>query len=190
MQKNKKEKSNRRRPIKASKKIFSNLDRKTRQEKIEKAQNKALSSSDLYYFLKGAENFLGVFASDELSNIRIISTPVFLISNLDISDAPGSHWLSIRIDQSTIEIFDSLGFDQKLWGKFPLGLQKFLSRFRFSHNFYFSPILQSPQTSDCGFYCVYFILFRTKLTFSECISHFSSVLTLNHRILINKLKLM
>ena len=188
MQKTKKEKSSRIRSGKTQKKILPNFNRKTRQEKIKENENKALNTLDLNNILNGVENFLGVFASDELSEIRIISTPVFIISNLDISTSPGSHWLCIRIDQNSIEIFDSLGFDRKLWGKFPKGLQNFLSRFRYSHNFYFSPVLQPENTSDCGLYCVYFILFRPLFSFSDCVSTFSRLLTRNHSILINKLK--
>ena len=188
MQKTQKEIAKRSRSDKKQKKIFPNFNRKARQEKIEKNKEKALTSNNLINILKGTKNFLGVFASDELSKIRILSTPAFLISNLDISSSSGSHWLAIRIGHSTVEIFDSLGFDKTLWGKFPIGLQKLFSRFHLSHRFRFSPVLQSPDTYDCGFYCIFFILYRTSHTFSACVSVFSPLLTLNHKILINKLK--
>ena len=179
--------ANRFRSKKNKKEIFSDLNRKTRQEQIEKIKEKALTTLDIEKFLNGSKNFLGVFASNEIKNIRIINFPAFLISNLDVSSSPGSHWICVRVDRFSIEIFDSLGFDQKLWGKFPFGLQKFLSRYRLTHKFYFSPVLQPCFTQDCGFYCVFFVLYRSMYSFHDCTAMFSRILTKNHRILINKL---
>ena len=176
------------RSAKISKEIFANLNRKSRQEKIEKIKEKALTTDDINNFLNNADNFLGVFASDELCKLRILSFPAFIISNLDISSSEGSHWISLRVCEKSVEIFDSLGFDRKLWGKYPIGLQTFLARYQNSHSFFISPILQPISTQDCGFYCIFFVLYRKLFTFSECVSYFSKILTLNHNILINKLK--
>ena len=184
-----KEKNTKRgRSAKISKEIFANLNRKSRQEKIEKIKEKALTTDDITNFLNKTDNFLGVFASDELCKLRIVSFPAFLVSNLDISSSPGSHWISLRVCEKSIEIFDSLGFDRKLWGKYPIGLQTFLARYKNSHSFLISPILQPIYTQDCGFYCIFFVLYRNLFTFAECVSYFSKILTLNHNILINKLK--
>lgn len=180
--------SNRFRAKKGKKAISSNRNRKTRKEKIEKNQEKALSDTDLLQILKGAKNFLGVFASDELERIRILDFPAFLISNLDIRNSPGSHWICLRIDRHSIEIFDSLGFDRNLWGKFPVGLSNFFIRYRLSHKFFISPVLQPTYTQDCGFYCAFFVLYRSVYSFNKCVSTFSRLLTRNHDILINKLK--
>ena len=180
--------SNRFRSKKDKKEIFSNLNRKARQNEIEKIKEKALTTLDLNNLLNHTENFLGVFASDEIEKIRILNFPAFLISNLDIKTLPGSHWICLRIDKFSIEIFDSLGFDQKLWGKFPSGLQKFLGRYQFTHKFHISPVFQPESTQDCGFYCVFFVLYRALFSFNDCVSMFSRVLTHNHKILINKLK--
>ena len=173
---------------KDKKAISSDRNRKTRKKEIEKNQEKALNGTDLLKILKGAKNFLGVFASDELEKIRILDFPAFLISNLDIRSSPGSHWICIRIDRLSIEIFDSLGFDRNLWGKFPVGLSNFLARYSFSHKFFISPVLQPSFTQDCGFYCSFFVLYRSVYSFNKCVSTFSRLLTRNHDILINKLK--
>ena len=176
------------RPKKDKKEIFSDLNRKTRQKQIEKVEEKALTTLDIQKFLNRSKNFLGVFASDEIENIRIMNFPAFFVSNLDVSTSPGSHWICVRVDRFSIEIFDSLGFDQKLWGKFPFVLQKFLGRYRLTHKFYFSPVLQPYSTNDCGFYCIFFVLYRSIYSFHDCTAMFSRILTKNHKILINKLK--
>lgn len=168
--------------------IFTSVNRETRQKEIEKNKEKALNSDDILKLLKGAKNFLGVFASDEISNLRILAFPVFLIVNLDSKTLPGSHWIALRLDKNTVEIFDSLGFDRNMWGKFPDGLRDFFDRYKYSHRFRISPVLQPASTSDCGFFCVFFVLYRPNNSFTNCVSVFSRVLTRNHFILIKKLK--
>ena len=187
-EKNKEKWTNRIRSYSATKTSFSNNNRKTRQKEIEKVEKKALSSKEILKLLRNSRNFLGVFSSDELSSIRIMRTPTFLISNLDIKSGPGTHWICIRIGKSSVELFDSLGFDRKLWGSFPIGLQTFLKRYQFSHSFITSPVLQPYFTSDCGLYCIYFVIYRQNLSFNRCVLPFSRLLTKNHFRLIKLLK--
>ena len=64
-----------------SKKIFTNFNSKTKEEKIKKIEKKALNENEIKDLLKGQKNFLGVFASDELESLRILKFPVRLRKN-------------------------------------------------------------------------------------------------------------
>ncbi len=150
---------------------------------IQKAEKTPLSTRDIYSCLLGTKNFLGIFSCDELKTCSVTTFPVLLIVNLDQSSEPGSHWISIRIGRRYIEIFDSLGFNPKLWGKFPSDLFQFLFPFRYTHVFKISPVLQPPNTVYCGAFCIYFILKRQHLTFNDCLKIFSAKLYNNYYIL-------
>ena len=164
--------------------------RKKAKQIIKKAEKTALSSIDLLHFLKSAKNFIGIFSSDRLKSIYVLVEPVFFIVNVDPASKPGSHWIAIKIGKSAVEIFDSLGFNPKLWASYPKDLFSFLGRYNFSHKFYISPILQPPNTYFCGLYCVFFILYRHKISFTSCVGKFSLDLGTNNRklgFLLNKL---
>ena len=133
--------------------------------------------------LKNYPHFLGIFSSDQLKNISILNFPAFIIVNLATSDKLGSHWLAVRFGSVYIEIFDSLGFDPRLWRSFPTGLFKFLSSYSFTHRFRISPVIQPPDTHTCGLYSIFFIINRQTKTFSACCSQFSVKLGLNDKIL-------
>ena len=149
------------------------------QEALKKAKDSPLSKPELLSILKRERDFIGIFASDQLRSLYVLKEPVFMIVNIDISSQPGSHWIALRVGKSTIEIWDSLGFNKELWSSYPDYLIKFLERYRMSHTFYISPILQSPNSYVCGLYCVFFILYRPSLSFSNCVGRFSINLAKN-----------
>ena len=120
------------------------------QKIIKKAIKGPISKRDIKSCLKNVPNFLGVFAADELKYCKIIENPVFLIVNLDSKSESGSHWISIRISDKEVEIFDSLGFNPHLWGFYPKLIFQFLFNFKYSHNFRISPVLQPQNTFSCG----------------------------------------
>ena len=103
---------------KNQKEIPGNKNRQI-QKAIQKAQTLPLSNFDILSILKHVPRFLGVFASDELKHLKIIEYPVSFIANLDTSQSDGSHWIAIRISNSKIELFDSLGFCPEGWSRFP-----------------------------------------------------------------------
>ena len=155
------------------KKASLSCRRSKMQEVLEKAKTCPLSSTDLYQLVKGLPNFVGVFASDELETLRIVRNNLFFIINLDTLEQVGSHWLAVRISRKSVEIFDSLGFSLKLWQTYPKHLLNFLGRYSKSHNFLISPVLQPPNTYTCGLYCIFYIIYRQKISFSNCIRKFS-----------------
>ena len=155
---------------------------------IEKIKKEGLTTNDLLRFLSGSPNFLGVFPSDQIPSVIDSHLPIFFIVNIDSSKLPGSHWISFRIDASRIEIFDSLGFNPERWNNFPSQIINFLLRYINTHKFYGTPRLQDENSFTCGAFCIYFILSRKTLSFSQSLQVFSSNYSENDLLVLEKIK--
>lgn len=154
---------------------------------FQKASKKALSTRDITICLKHLSNFVGVFSSDQLKFVHIHSFPIFVVVNLDTSVGKGLHWLSIRISRRSVEIFDSLGFNPSLWNIYPKHLFQFLSPYRYTHNFAISPVLQPPNTFNCGAFAIFYVLYRQHHSFANCLKLFSRNLAENFQIIFHSL---
>ena len=93
--------------------------------------------------------FCGVYPINHLPPIR---DGAYVI-NTAPHDHPGLHWVAVMVNGKSAEYFDSYGGEPidvlRQWGK----------RKRWSNN----PIpLQSPLTSVCGQYCIYYLLHRAR----------------------------
>lgn len=164
-------------------------NRTLKAEKIfEKIKKQGLTTKDLIRLLSRTNNFLGVFASDQIPLISDSLYPVFLIINLDNSSLPGSHWILLRIESSVLEIYDSLGFDPIRWKKFPKSVIDFLLRYRYTHKFLGTPKLQDEKSFTCGAYCIYFILARQKKSFFQSLQIFSRNYCQNDQLVLEKIK--
>lgn len=53
------------------------------------------------------KKYHGTYASDQIPNLSN-STP-YSIVNLDSSDEPGSHWISLAFNDGTVYVYDSFG---------------------------------------------------------------------------------
>ena len=95
------------------------------------------------------------------------------------------HWLAIRISQKTVEIFDSLGFSSENWGRKSPHLKAFIDSYRVTHQIFISPVLQPYNSYTCGYYCVFFLFFRSKLSFKALIKNFSTNYKLNDDLVLN-----
>ena len=78
-----------------------------------------LSASKINCILVNEPQFPGCFADDHLRTLSVQSFSAFLFVNLDKISQDGSHWICLRVDRKTIEIFDPFGFNSKLWPKKP-----------------------------------------------------------------------
>lgn len=143
-------------------------------EKIKKIKKEKINSVFLSNCLAHVPNFLGTFAQNELIKIRHIQLPFSLIVNIDYSDQPGSHWLSIYVSKNVVEIFDSLGFDPKFYLNSNHFILQFIDKYKFNRTLSISPVLQPLSSTLCGIYCIYFILMRQFYTFEQCLSRFGS----------------
>ena len=152
---------------------------------IKTVKKTGLSDTKIECFLSNSSHFLGCFAQDELRNITIKSLPIFLIVNLDHSYSEGTHWIALRIDETSLEIFDSLGFNFLRWPNIPHFLLDFLNKYSKNRKILISNELQPYNSTLCGFYCIFFVLYRATNTFSSCNNIFSNQLYKNDKILVN-----
>lgn len=100
--------------------------------------------------------FTGVFASDLLPK-HLSYLPAALVCNTDPSDEPGEHWVAIYVDGNGHgEYFDSYGLP-------PLqnSIIKFLNECAVNWT-YNSKRLQGLFSSVCGYYCIYYLLYRCR----------------------------
>ena len=129
-------------------------------------------------------NFLGCYAQNQLRTITIKSLPVYIVVNFDHSYSEGTHWIALRIGKRKLEIWDPLGFQTRRWPNFPFLLLEFLHKFSKHRKIFLCNEIQPVNSTLCGFYCIFFIIFRSSNTFSACTNYFSD-LTLNDQILTN-----
>ena len=154
-------------------------------KEIKKAKKKSLgiNTKQINSFLKCSDSFIGSFAENEL-NITI-SFPLYLIVNIDRSDMKGSHWIAIGIFKDEVEIFDPLGFDIFNWSRIPCNLLNFLHRLSVSRTITVFKRIQSDHSTLCGFYCIFYVLFRPLNSFKLLENFFISDLDQNDFSLIN-----
>ncbi len=111
--------------------------------------------------------FLGVFPRDKVP--RITKYPSSLIVNTDKQGERGEHWLAIYVDKyKNCEFFDSFGLSEKDYG--------FDGYIRtFSRNYTSNKLqMQDISSNACGYYCIYFILFKSRgLSLNEIQNLFS-----------------
>ena len=134
--------------------------------------------------LSCVRNYHGVLSLDSLEEIELSEFPAFFCVNLDYSYEIGSHWLSIRVSNSSLEIFDSLGLH---FNRYPKPLYNFVSKYGKLKCVKLSPVLQPISSPLCGFYAIYFIITRQTRSFKSCLLPFVSDLQLNDRILLSNL---
>ena len=131
-------------------------------EKIKKARKTktGLKSTFIQSILNCSPSFIGCYAENELDNLAFGSSPCFLIVNLDSDQMAGSHWISIGIFETCVEIFDSLGFNILNWPRIPTNLLSFLHRLALFKEVRCSQRLQPDNSTLCGFYCIFYVKFR------------------------------
>ena len=106
--------------------------------------------------------FLGVFASDKIPCIT--NFPAALIVNLDKSDSPGSHWISLFFTKSNkCEYFDSYGRKPNNYILTYIAKQ--------AKSFIYNNVcVQDFWTISCGQMCLYYLVWRCRgIPYSEII---------------------
>lgn len=116
----------------------------------------------------GRKRFLGCFPSDKIPTTSRF--PMSLIINEDPSTGKGTHWVAMYIkNKDTICYFDS-------YGKKPITLiNNYLKNFKNIENN--KVRFQSLLSQNCGYYCIYFVIFSClNEAFKNIIHTFSNVL--------------
>ena len=93
----------------------------------------------------------GVFPSN---NLPVIKTyPAGLISNKNLHDLPGTHWVAMYFTSpGNSEFFDSYGFPPEVYG-----MEDYFSR---KVTMYNDLPLQGITSDVCGHYCLFYLLHR------------------------------
>ncbi len=95
-----------------------------------------------------------VVARDELSTITIRNFPSAYVCNTDKKSQPGVHWVAFVFFHDHCEYFDPVGMPpqySEFW--------KFITRNSKKHRI-FDRSLQTPFTSVCGQYCIWYLYLR------------------------------
>ena len=154
---------------------------------IEKQKEKTgITTSEILRLMQGTPNFIGCFAENQLA-FTLTSFPAFLIVNVDHSSLPGSHWIGLMVDKTTVEVFDPLGFNIFNWARIPCTLLSFVHHFSSHRKLFIYQRSQPDQSTLCGFYAMFFVLYRQKFSPSSLNSLFSRNLSKNDSRLINLL---
>ena len=141
-----------------------------------------LSTTFLCSFLRKCPNFIGAFPQDKLENLFIRKLPVCLIVNLDLSNKSGTHWIALNITEKSVEVWDSLAFSKSYLKKFGKYLLTFLKQFKTGRSFLTCQKIQSDFSHLCGFYCIFFLIYRQTHSFEECKLYFTDIATNDDRL--------
>ena len=160
---------------------YKNIKKEIKKTQKEK---KGLTNHEITKMLKCSSRFIGCFSEDEVNSIKFQTFPVFLIVNIDQSNMPGSHWIALGIFNEKIEIFDSLGPDLFNWSRIPCQLLKLLHRLSITRKIIVSQRIQSDSSTFCGFYAVFYTLFRPFYSFNFLKKLFTKNLSANDKILL------
>ena len=112
-------------------------------------KNYPLSNIFINNLLKNFKNFEACYSKDQ---IPLIEDNKSLIFNLQNSNQPGSHWISLSRKNNNIFIFDSFGV-----GRIPINLYKFIKNYNIITNIY---RIQDINSNLCGLFCVLFCLYK------------------------------
>ncbi len=121
--------------------------------------------------------FRGVFSADTLPPIKHDEIyPCSFISNTDPSDKPGQHWVAYYFESKDKlpEYFCSFGLPpliQDLINFIPTQIFKFSNK-----------CLQNMTSAYCGYYAIYYILFRChNFSYDSILKHFTKNTKMNDK---------
>ena len=137
------------------------------------SNSRGLYSSEIDAYMKKHPEYLGTVASDKISDLNPNGERNAFIVNLDKSNEPGSHWISLfissRDDERSVEYFDSFGKDPP--ANISRGIKKFVDKMntptkllmkinKVKHQF--------EDTASCGLHAINFLEKRIKgISFAE-----------------------
>lgn len=137
-----------------------------------------MDSLEIGNILKKVPEFEGVFAIDTLPPY-VRRFPCTYVVNTDKRKGKGQHWICLYFDQAgSGYLFDSFGRHPEYYN-----LVKHFDQNCHYYNFN-TQCLQSPFSSICGAYCIYYILMK-HASVKQWITPFSGNLILNDCIVID-----
>jgi len=126
-------------------------------------ENVALTTQQLDYLARNDPYlepiFRGMFASDKLPKEKDTRRRSAYIVNVDTHDKPGSHWISVFVENGHCEFFDSYGMPIKWYKPSPLVNLIFKHYQVVSNN---EGQLQATDSSTCGHHTLFYLFARAK----------------------------
>lgn len=131
---------------------------KTGVDELNRYNPRALYGKELGFLLKHIPHFVGVFAKDQLKNLKIHKNKQFcLVYNLNNSWEKGSHWCCInyqpKMKYKYIEHFDSFGI--KPCREALIFMKSIKTPIHYQNN-----QLQQSNSNLCGFFCLEYLTER------------------------------
>lgn len=104
------------------------------------------------------QRVLGVYARDTVPHLSpdMLRTGVGFIANTDRAGSKGQHWIAVYIKGTEAILFDSLA-DHSVNTVFQNYLKLYVTTYQYN-----TEQLQSTTSNACGFYCLYFLLYKIK----------------------------
>ena len=120
---------------------------------------RALCIIDLDMILKRdhvtKKGYLGAFPACEIPISK--KKRYFFITNTDLHDEPGTHWTAWMVEGDKIDFFDSFGRSPNN-KQFPYEFKKFILGKKVSYSAF---RVQQYTSNTCGYFCMYYIYFRS-----------------------------
>jgi hypothetical protein len=116
-------------------------------------QNNITSNYDLQLFLKILNINVTIRSKNDNIFDRVARNGSYIINMAD-NNLPGTHWVSLHIKNNIAIYFDSYGLAP------PNDIKQFTKK---KTLIYSSDMIQSMNSTACGFYCLFFLFFFNKL---------------------------
>ncbi len=115
--------------------------------------------------------FLNVYARDELPSK--VNYPSCFVLNTETRDKEGKHWIAIHYDENgTCYFFDSYGLPPSYYN-----MEQYIKKT--STKFTWNMKRLQGQLPYCGFYCIFFLLFKTRNNLNDFFKKFNTNLIEN-----------
>lgn len=127
--------------------------------------------------------FIGVYAANQILDIRLPETPALFVVNNQVDTLPGQHWISFYYDPKLkyFEMFDSQGKNPEYYHSW----FKSIMVMNANHYKFQTRRLQETGTSTCGFFCIFYALHKSKgHSFENIVSLFNHKTTRQNEILV------
>ena len=137
---------------------------KNKYPELFKKSNYPLSNIFINNLLKNEKSYSNTYSKNK---IPLIENNKCLIFNLQNSNQPGTHWISLSRKNNNIFIFDSFGV-----GYIPKNIYDIYRNFNIITNIY---RIQDINSNLCGLFCVLFCLYEvnSKNKFIELLNLFN-----------------
>lgn len=118
---------------------------------------------DSFLILYGVPNFMGVFSSDTIPVGKCKNRSCYsMIVNMSKQNEQGTHWIAIIVHKNMAIYFDSLSLpNARLYKRLIENIFPKLNIYSVLKN---EIPIQSLQSTFCGFYCIYAIIYFSSLT--------------------------